>query len=402
MSRTNRAITLIGVDGGASRVRACEVIVDDDSDEMQLRLGRACAEHTYPPAQFTPVPGPLQREQYAAGTISLTSAERARGQVLATTIAECVIEVAQAVTPGESHKVLLGIGMPGLKSEDGRGVSVMNNGPRIPDLAAQIEEKVRDAGIGLQAPIRRLGSDGDYCGLGEEHAAEGLFRNVSEAYYVGGGTGLAEALKLGGKLVTLDQARGWIAKAWEMNSVQGATFEQLVSAAGINCRYREVAQALAVSECTLSAAAQGAPAFPPFPERRALVGDRLAGHVLETAAAALAELVYERIETVYRGKQCHAERGARYGQLAGAHQFRGSVLERVVLGQQLGRLFGNPDYYSVFRVHVEARLAELVASERDEGLRRWYLQGGRLRPGLLVASGLSASAVLGAAADALS
>ena len=407
MSGAEQDVTLIGVDGGASRVRAYQVLADNQAGEAGLRLGGAHAERVYARARFTPVSGPIQREQYAARAVSLTPEERDRGRVVAAAVAECVIDVAHVAAPRSSNgRVLLGIGMPGLKTDDGRGIAVMNNGPRIPDLAEQIEEKLSAAGVALVAPIRRLGSDGDYCGLGEQHAVDGQFRNVDQAYYVGGGTGLAEALKLGGTLLPFDEVRAWIAKAWEMRCTQGPTFEQLVSAAGINCRYRELAQARTQSRTTdVSDAkdpAQLAPARPLFPEELAVQGDPIARHVLATAAAALAELIFERIETVYRGRNTVTNRGTRHAELSGAHRFRGLLLERVVLGQQLGRLFGNRDYYSVFGAHVEARLAELLTADRDAELRRWYLHRDRLRSGLLVASRLPAAAGFGAVADALS
>ena len=409
MSGKAQDVTLIGVDGGASRVRAYEVLADYGPDVVGLRLGEMSAERTYPPAPFTPVSASVQREQYAARAVSPTSEERDRGQTIGDTIAECVIEVArQAATAGraESGRVLLGIGMPGLKTDDGRGIAVMNNGPRICDLAEQIEEKLSAAGVALTGPIKRLGSDGDYCGLGEQHAVEGQFRNVDNAYYVGGGTGLAEALKLGGKLRPFDEGRAWIAKAWEIRSTEGLTFEQLVSAAGINCRYLELAQVqsqtLAADASDSEPPAQLARICPPFPEERAVQGDPIARHVLATAAAASAELIFERIETVYRGRQSAANRGTRYAELSPAHRFRGLLLERVVLGQQLGRLFDNSAYYAVFGARVETRLVELLIAEQDAVLTRWYLQTDRLRPGLLVVSRLPAAAALGAVADALS
>ena len=92
---------------------------------------------------------------------------------MAATIVECVTEVSRNSVACARAKVRLGIGMPGLKTADGRGIAVMNSGPRIPDLADRLEGGLLASGLELLEPIARLGSDGEFCGVGEEYAADG-------------------------------------------------------------------------------------------------------------------------------------------------------------------------------------------------------------------------------------
>ena len=281
----------------------------------------------------------------------------------------------------------------------------MNNGPRILDLADQIEAGLYAAGLDLTAPICRIGSDGEFCGLGEQHAAEGLFRGVDHAYYLGGGTGLAEALKLRGALLGFDRARAWIARAWEIRSAHGLTFEQLVSAAAINQQYAlrrtDGSRALTVSADELRERVGS-----PYPEQRAAQGDPVAQQVLETAAEVLAELIFERIDTIFRGRRALDHRCRTqphepdYAGLVREHDYRGVLLQRVILGQRLGCLYDDPRITSVFRHKLDEYLAELIRADCDARLRHEYLSGPHLRPGSVVASRLSAAASLGAAVDA--
>ena len=88
---------------------------------------------------------------------------------------QAIVEVANT---GPAGQVLIGMGMPGLKTPDGRGIEVINNGPRLPDYLDRLEQGLAAAGVQLLRPVAVLGSDADYCGLGEQHAAEGLFRDV--------------------------------------------------------------------------------------------------------------------------------------------------------------------------------------------------------------------------------
>lgn len=381
-------VLLIGVDGGATNVRAHQVHVDTNNVGDRFYLGQASSQLRYPPSDFVPIPLQRQLDEQGAGRMLLSSTEAKRGSEIAATMAQAVINVARE-SEGSADQVILGIAMPGLKTAEGRGIAVLNNGPRMPRLAKTIETSLEEAGIVLVKPIHRLGSDGDYCGMGEQFALDGLFRDVDHAYYLGGGTGLAESLKLGGKLVTFDQAHLWIAKAWQMQSTQDKTFEQLASAKAINDRYREQSRTVETGEETSR-----------FPEELALQGDRVALHLLATAAQALAELIFERIACVYRGRSSSDPFGVNDASLATDHEYRGTLLERIVLGQQIGRIYAEPRFASVFRNELDRSLAARIGNDQDEDIQSRYLSGDRLQVGMVVPSRLPAAGALGAAIDA--
>ncbi len=393
---------LIGVDGGATSVRAHEVIVEHDPDGPRFSLGPASAHRDYPPSSFDPIPTKTQHEQHAAARIDPTPQERDRGKTIAETMVDCIADVARNAAQRSPGPLCLGLGMPGLKTADHRGIAVMNNGPRIPNLLDQLEVALREKGVKLFYPIRRVGSDADYAGLGERFAADGSFRNIDHAYYLGGGTGLAEALLLNGELLPFDSVRTWIAKAWEIRSIQGSTFEQLASASAINRRYNHYHRRN-VQTLSEPAPSNSEPHNPPegqFPEQRAKEGDSAAVHILESAADALSELIYERIVCVYRGRQVRDHRGPDYANLDPHHEFRGLRLERIVLGQQIGRIYADPQFAAVFSHKLDRFLADRIRADHDTALHTRYLNNKTLHSRTITTSRLTAAPALGAAIDA--
>lgn len=386
-------ILLIGVDGGATEIRAHAAACDDLSAPTSFSLREQSAARLYARISgFQPVPVVEQFAQRDAGRIERSELERQQAGQWVAAAAEVIIDVARQC---EATRLLVGIGMPGLKTPNRRGIAVINNGPRNPEYLDQLEQRLAGAKLALAAPIAALGSDADYCGLGEQHAADGLFRDVDNAVYIGGGTGVADALKLGGRLVPLDDAKGWIQKSWQIASSLGPTFEKLVSAKSLN----DVYAALTGGGEAEAADSAGEPS-PRFPERAAADSDPVAVAWVRTAAMVLSELIFERIWTIAKGRHPAPHRGPSYAALEPDHEFRGTVLERVIIGQRVGRIYADADYREVFAAHVDACLAEMIARSGDSTLSDQLLDNGKLRPGFVVASRLRAAPALGAAVAA--
>jgi hypothetical protein len=232
-AKPDSSFALIGIDGGATEVRTHHVVIEGSPPDAVFRLGEASASRTYERVVgFRPVDPAEQFRQ--RGAVQLSPVEVEQGRCYVRAACESVRDVARQLG---QRRVLIGMGMPGLKTADGRGIEIINNGPRIPDFLDDLEQGLHDADLELAAPIFRLGSDADYCGMGEEYARDGMFRDVQNAYYLGGGTGLADAMKLMGRLVPFDEAKPWIQKAWQIPSSLGPTFEKLASAQGMSTVY---------------------------------------------------------------------------------------------------------------------------------------------------------------------
>ncbi|NUP88749.1 MAG: ROK family protein [Candidatus Sumerlaeia bacterium] len=379
---------LIGIDGGATEAKSHEVLVTGRGKRARFTLGERSASRRYERVEgFTPVPVSEQIKQRSEGNVQLTDAERAQGAKYTDAAAATVIEIARAAG---ASRVVVGMGMPGLKTDDGRGINAINNGARTPGFVAQLERKITEAGITMAAPIARLGSDADYCGIGEEFAADGAFRRVKSAYYVGCGTGIADALKIDGALVRFDETKDWLQKSWQIASWLGPTFEKIASSGALMTLYsglRKTTPAQLVDQGD-------------FPQDLAVAGDPLAKAVMAAVAATLAEIVFERLFTVHAGREEAPHRGDAYLALRRDHPHRGKLLERVVIGQRFGFLWADAKYAKVFRRPAEENLVALALRCPEPAVRDHIAPGGKINRKLLVASKLREAPAIGAAIDA--
>jgi hypothetical protein len=389
---------LIGVDGGATKVSVWRVIADS-ADRPTFRLGEEHGEHAYAEMKgfsdtFTPVNIQQQLADRDAGAIRPGDDESAQGSAWVEAAARAVAEVSESAGGG---RVLIGIGLPGLKTPDKRGLAVVANGPRIPDYCDRLESQLKERGVEMQAPIRELGSDADYCGMGEEYAAEGSFRPVRDAYYLGGGTGVADAMKLGGRLVPFDEAKPWIAKTWEICDEERTSFERSISARGVQALY---ARYSGMDESELDRQQ----VYLAEIARRSIDGEPAARRTVELAGARLAAVIADRIETVYGGDSGRTQFvNEAHPALEPDHPWRGTVLERVVLGQRLAQAWADPASGAAYRDAVLPLLARrLLGSERlDDAARDLLLEeDGTMQGGRIVASLLREAPALGAAAAA--
>jgi len=372
------ALHLIGVDGGATGVKAHQVFVLQDGPQPLLALGPASAEHCYDRVPgFEPVELARQVRDADSGRVRPTRAEREQGRTWVEAAAQAIEAVASQTGAGP---LAIGMCMPGLKTRDGRGIAVLNNGPRLPAYLDELEQELRARELVLARPIAGLVSDGVACALGEQHEAHGALRGVAQACYIGGGTGVAEAFVLDGAVVALDALAPGVRKAWELTSRRGGSFESWISLHGLNSRHAERA-GFAFDD------PDG------YPERRAPAGERLAQESLGECADALAELLCLRFVEFRRvfGADARGARGVRAN----------TLFERVVIGQRLGPLFSDPLLEPFLRERCEVALAQALAAHGDAQLCAHYLDGSGLRPGLLCPSLLRAAPALGAAGLAL-
>lgn len=363
---------LIGVDGGATQVKVHDVAVVLRGGAPALRLSENSASASYPRVPgFTPPAeaGPEGLEPPGPPT----PAEREQGWAWIESTAQCVLEVARR---RGARQVLLGIAMPGRKTPDGRGIEFALNGPRIPRFVERLEERLRLDGLEFAAPIARLESDGWCCGLGEEAAEEGLFRGVDDAYYLGGGTGLAESLKLRGGLVRLESIEGWFPRAWKLRDASGKSYDRSLSAAGLNSEWADrVGFEVPLARGRL-------------PEERVRTDER-AQELFKLTGERLAALIAERAFALWMRTSDSAP-------LPGPH-----VLQRVVVGQRLGQLLQDARTLPYFRAALER---ELAAHFERLGFAHTYpsdAPGELTRERWLRCSSLRGAPALGAAASAL-
>jgi len=244
--------------------------------------------------------------------------------------------------------------MPGLKTNDKRGIAVVANGPRMTDYSDMLEKRLKSLDIDLAHPVDHLGSDADYCGIGENYSQEGLFRNFTDAYYLGGGTGVADAMKLNGELVTFDNSKDWIAKTWEMKSIEGISLERVTSVSGIQKTYAELA-GKTIEELNSKNI------YPLQISDLAKDGDKAAIKTYQIVNQNLALLLYERIVTLNKGwHKLFDFVNPNKPELTQEHPYRKKVFDVIVIGQRLGELFDYKTGAEIVKKPVLDMLNDLI------------------------------------------
>ena len=379
---------IIGIDGGASKVNGWLIERDEKTGRFSLgqkQVYREYREHPDFDQGFQPLPITDQLDEAAIGP-----REERQSRVWIETCASVITELVRA----SSRPVIVGIGMPGLKTSDGRGIRALANGPRNPWFTERLEERLRDAKIRLSLPIARLGSDADYCGMGEELGVSGSFTGSMNALYLGGGTGVADALKLNGHLVPFDSIKNWMAKSWELKTSDGLSAERYISAKGIQACYARYSQ-VSMEELD-DAGIYGHQIL-----SRAVEGENAAGECLEKVTEELAMLLFERLTTLYSGWRAYYDfvNPARE-QLLSTHSHQGTLLDRIVIGQRLGDLLNESKKTEWLWKPLLQKLGSRVLAETDVLFVDHYCRDGQFRPEIIHLSTLRDAPALGAGIDA--
>ena len=385
---------LIGIDGGATKVSGWTTVINKDGTFQLGDINVIKQYHEYEEhmPSFKPVNILVQLGEMNENDIDLTVEEKLHGKAYMYAAADVIVELADAVG---ADRVMVGIGMPGLKSADKRGIVALANGPRMPEYCKIIEDRVEAAGVKMEHPIHHLGSDADYCGIGEEHSKDGLFRGVSNSYYLGGGTGVADAMKLKGKLLPFDQAKTWIAKAWEMKNSEGKSMEMFASSKGIQTIYSEFA-GVSVAELNKNGV------YPPqimdlFDE------DPAAKRTFNDVSYNIAKLLFERIVTIYSGwhhffKFVNSNRA----DLSEKHNYKMTLLDNIIIGPRLGDLMeaskGRDIFYEPFLEFLTKFIVE--SPYLDAKFKKHYLKDEQFNEELIKTSKLREAPAIGAGVDA--
>ena len=388
-------IILIGLDGGATKISGWTINVDPG--KLSFTLGDTNVQKEYRTYEayrpdFRAVDIKKQLRGFNSGIVIPTETEKVQAQAYTQACIDVLMEIA-AENPG--RPVLAGLGMPGLKMSDQRGIAVLLNGPRIPDYCQTVESAINKLGIKLIVPFQRIGSDADYCGIGEEYSAAGSFRDVASAYYLGGGTGTADALKIDGELIPFDKAKDWLAKSWELQNDKGKSLERYASAGGIQSIYSDYS-GIAVDDLNR------AQIFPDQILERAVEGEQDAVKTFRDISKYLAKLIFERMRTIFSGwKQDFSFMNPSREGLSRNHHFTGTLLDRIIFGQRLAVLLEASKSTTQLWQPLLDNLTDLVFfSAENQTFKDHYLRDGQFNPDLIINTALREAPAIGAGIDA--
>ncbi|MEL1233322.1 MAG: hypothetical protein VW667_05385 [Candidatus Neomarinimicrobiota bacterium] len=209
---------LAGIDCGATKVMVQSGVYSSTTNKISpgsINQEFYYSDHPDWNSKFIPVPLDTQKREYKSNNISLSYNEINQGNVIIDTIVSSIKIV-------EDHKI--GLCYPGLKNH--KGIVVMANGPRIPNLTHQIN------------PVKNILNDSDCCVIGELKSTIGMMQDTRNGIYIGGGTGIADGIILNGEILNLINTVG-VPRCWEINVSSNETVETLLSPAGISKRYND-------------------------------------------------------------------------------------------------------------------------------------------------------------------
>ena len=209
---------LAGIDCGATKVMIQSGVYSSTTNKISpgsINHEFYYSDHPDWNSKFIPVPLDTQKSEYQSDNISLSYEEINQGNVIIDTIVSSIKII-------EDHKI--GLCYPGLKNH--KGIVVMANGPRIPNLTHHIH------------PVKNILNDSDCCVTGELKSTIGMMQDTRNGIYIGGGTGIADGIILNGEILNLINTVG-VPRSWEINVSSNETVETLLSPAGMIRKYND-------------------------------------------------------------------------------------------------------------------------------------------------------------------
>ena len=392
MNSKEKEYIIIGIDGGGSKVSAGIIESKDISTFTIKSLSQQYYnERSEFNSDFSPVAMDIQLNEYNTEEYNVTNDEVLQGNAIIESFHNSIINL------NIDKPILMGIGMVGLKTKDLRGIGAIANGPRIPKFCIQLENVLHKSNIHLYKPIQYIGSDADNCGIGEEYGKDGLFKDIQNGYYIGGGTGTADALKLKNELIPFDSISSWIAKSWEILNENNISMEQYTSLKGIQSIYSNYSEIPINELCNESIYANEI-------FSRALKNEQAALLTCADITKYMSTLIVERVETIFSGWQNKfGLLNPKHSLLINNHPYKNNLLERIIIGQGLGKLFHlskntpllwDPLHNNIYNMIQKSRVLPSKA-------KNFFFENGTLKKGFIMTSNLDNSAILGAGITAI-
>ena len=392
MNSKEKEYIIIGIDGGGSKVSAGIIESKDISTFTIKSLSQQYYnERSEFNSDFSPVAMDIQLNEHNTEEYNVTNDEVLQGKAIIESFHNSIINL------NIDKPILMGIGMVGLKTKDLRGIGAIANGPRIPNFCIQLEDALHKSSIHLHKPIQYIGSDADNCGIGEEYGKDGLFKDIQNGYYIGGGTGTADALKLKNELIPFDSISSWIAKSWEILNENNISMEQYTSLKGIQSIYSNYSEIPINELCNESIYANEI-------FSRALKNEQAALLTCADITKYMSTLIVERVETIFSGWQNKfGLLNPKHSLLINNHPYKNNLLERIIIGQGLGKLFHLSKNTPLLWAPLHNNIYDMIQKSRvlPSEAKKFLFKNGTLKKGFIMTSNLDNSALLGAGVTAI-
>lgn len=217
----------LGIDGGATKILA-QAAIYDAKNRTLMPLG-SNSEFIYNPNNTNYVYTNLEDQlKQLNKNIKLTKDEKLQENSVANIIAKIIISYVK------KEKRLAGVSLcfPGLKALDKSGITVMKNGPRMPNLIKKIKAELLNNNINETILNQNLLNDSDCSVMGELKTELGLINKQKNIIFIGGGTGLAEGILINNRLINFNENAD-LKRSWEIRLPTGKTVEDSLSLNGM-------------------------------------------------------------------------------------------------------------------------------------------------------------------------
>lgn len=224
---------ILGIDGGASKVFSQLYIfkdnntVVDQSDIYECRYEEINGHIQ----SFSPISLNVQKKEMIDNNYQISNDEKKQA---GTVIKAIVKSIEYFINDKIDH---LGFCFPGVKMKEKDGISIMANGPRNPYMLKELNENITK-NIGLNIKLKKIYDDSLSCVNGERFSLSGKLKEISDAIYIGGGTGIADGILHNKKLIDLNIDKD-LKKSWEIIMPNGETIEECMSLAGLCKKWKK-------------------------------------------------------------------------------------------------------------------------------------------------------------------
>ena len=218
---------ILGIDGGASKVFSQLYIFKDNSTVIDQSETYECRydEINGHNQSFSPVSLNVQKKEMKDNTYKISNDEKMQAGII-------VKSIIKSIECFKKYRIdHLGFCFPGIKMKEKDGISIMANGPRNPYMLKELNENIAK-NIGLKIKLKKIYDDSLSCVNGERFSPEGKLKEISNAIYIGGGTGIADGILHNKKLIDLSMYKN-LKKSWEIIMPNGDTIEECMSLAGL-------------------------------------------------------------------------------------------------------------------------------------------------------------------------
>lgn len=218
---------ILGIDGGASKVFSQLYIFKDNNTVIDQLDTYECRyeEINGHNQSFSPVSLNVQKKEMKDNTYKINNDEKTQAGI----VIKAIVKSIEYFTNDKIDH--LGFCFPGIKMKEKDGISIMANGPRNPYMLKELNENIAKK-IGLKIKLKNIYDDSLSCVNGERFSPKGKLREISDAIYIGGGTGIADGILHNKKLIDLSMNEN-LKKSWEIIMPNGDTIEECMSLAGL-------------------------------------------------------------------------------------------------------------------------------------------------------------------------